>query len=231
VRRIHNAAIAGVKLLIVEDQVMFREALRKACTRELGHKVVGECGTGAEAVELAAQLQPDALLLDLTLPDFDGLAVVDRVRRRKLFPKILILSSHVDDYSLFRVERAEVNGFVDKNENTSAILGEALRAIEAGRAYYSAAFQQVREARRENPRAFTKVLTEWELQILELIGLALSDQEIAERLDISPRTVQTHRSNILRKLDLPGTPKLMLYALEHGFSAIAARPRTPPGKA
>jgi DNA-binding NarL/FixJ family response regulator len=219
-----------VKLIIVEDQVMFREALRKVCTRELGHKVVAECGTGAEAVELALRLRPDALILDFSLPDFDGLAVIDRVRQKKLFPKILILSSHVDDYSLFRIERAEVNGFVDKNENTSAVLGEALQAVEAGRCYYSAAFQSVREARRENPRAFTKVLTEWELEILALIGLALSDEEIAARLGLSPRTVQTHRSNILRKLKLPGTPKLMLYALEHGFSTLAARPRIPPGK-
>jgi len=210
---------------------MFREAIRKAVTRELGHKVVGECGTGAEAVEHALRLRPEGILLDLSLPDFDGLTVVDRLHQAKFTPRILILSSHCDDYTLFRVERAGVDGFVDKNANTTAILGEALHAIEAGRCFYSTVFQEVRRARRDDPRAFTKVLTEWELEILSLIGLGLSDAEIGQRLQISPRTVQTHRSNLLRKLKVSGTPKLMRFAIEHGFTATSEQPRTLPKRA
>jgi DNA-binding NarL/FixJ family response regulator len=216
-----------VKLLIVEDQLMFREALRKSCERDLGHKVVGDCGTGAEAVTLTKSLRPDALLLDISLPDIDGLTVVDRLHQARLSPRILILSSHCDDYTLFRVERSGVQGYVDKNANTAAVLGEALKAVEAGRCYYSSVFQEVREARRNNPRAFTKVLTEWELEILSLIGLGLSDPEIGKRLTLSHRTVQTHRSNILRKLKVSGTPKLIRFAVEHGFTATAAPVKSP----
>lgn len=215
-----------MRLLLVEDQVMFREAIRKTCERDLGHEVIGECGTGAEAITLTGTLQPDAILLDLFLPDIDGLTVVDRLNRARLFPKILALSSHCDDYTLFRVEKSGVTGFVDKNANSTAVLGEALKALAAGCCYYSAVFQSVREARRRDNRSFTKVLSEWELEILALIGLALSDEEIAARLELSPRTVQTHRSTILRKLKLPNTPKLMRFAIDNGFTAIAVR--TPP---
>lgn len=213
-----------MKLLLVEDQVMFREAIRKACERDLGHQVVGECGTGAEAIALTRKLEPDALLLDISLPDIDGLTVVDRLNRAELFPKVLLLSSHCDDYTLFRVEKSGIAGYVDKNANSSAVLGEALQALAAGRCYYSAVYQAVRERRRQNPRAFTKVLTEWELEILALIGLGLSDEEIAARLELSPRTVQTHRSTILRKLRIPNTPKLMRFAIENGFTAVPVQP-------
>jgi DNA-binding NarL/FixJ family response regulator len=217
-----------MKLLLVEDQVMFREAIRKLCERELGHEVIGECGTGAEAITLTAQLQPEALLLDISLPDIDGLTVVDRLNRAGHFPRVLMLSSHCDEYTLFRVEKSGIAGYVDKNANSAEVLGEALQAVAAGRCYYSAVYQSVRERRRQNPRAFTKVLTEWELEILALIGLGSSDEEIAARLEISPRTVQTHRSNILRKLRLHGTPKLIRFAIENGFTAVPIQ-AAPPG--
>jgi DNA-binding NarL/FixJ family response regulator len=216
-----------MKLLIVEDQAMFREAIRKVCVRELKHTVVGECGTGEEAVALILKLRPDVTLLDLSLPDIDGLAVLDRVRQKGYWPRVLILSSHCDDYTLFRVERAEVSGFVDKNVNTSEVLAQALNLVGTGKCYFSEVYQSVREARRKNPRAFPKVLTEWEQQILALIGLGLSDEEISQRLGRSWRTVQTHRSNILRKLKLPGTPKLIRFAIEHGFTALEERPKPP----
>lgn len=215
-----------MKLLLVEDQVMFREAMRKMCERDLGHQVVGECGTGGEAIALTRKLRPDALLLDLSLPDIDGLTVVDRLNRAGLFPRILVLSSHCDDYTIFRVEKSCIAGYVDKNANSSRVLAEALRAVAAGCCYYSAVYQAVREQRRQNPRAFTKILTEGELEILALIGLGLSDEEIAGRLEGSPRTVQAHRSILLRKLKIPNTPKLMRFAIENGFTAIPVQQAT-----
>jgi DNA-binding NarL/FixJ family response regulator len=218
-----------MKLLIVEDQVMFREAIRRVCERDLGHKVVGACSSGMEAITLTRNLQPDLLLLDLSLPDIDGLAVVSRLDRTELRPKVLILSSHCDDYTLYRVEKSGIEGFMDKNANSPAALDEALQALAAGRCYYSQVFQSVRERRRADPLAFTKVLTEWELEILAQIGLALSDEEIAARLELSAWTVHTHRRNILHKLKLPSTPKLMRFAIDNGFTAIPVRSCSPAG--
>jgi len=209
-----------VRLVIVEDQLMFREVVRKACERDLGHTVVGECGTGADAPALVNELRPDVLLLDLSLPDVDGFEVAEKVLAQNPDMRILVLSSLCDDFTLFRIEQSGVHGFVDKNSNTTTVLADALKAVEAGRSYYSAVFQKVKQARLSNPVAFTKTLTEWERRILALIGLGLSDEEIGEKLGISQHTAQTHRSNMLRKLKLPGTPKLIRFAIDNGFTQL-----------
>ena len=202
---------------------MFRDVIRKICVNPFGHEVVAETDSGERAVELILKHQPDVVILDLSLPDMDGFNVVDRVFAAMPLVRFLVLSAHCDDYTLFRVEKSGVHGFIDKNSNTVDTLQDALRAIAAGRVYFSAAFQEAKVARRLDPRSFTKVLSEWERAILSLIGQGLSDQEIGGRLNLSPRTVQTHRSNILRKLDIKGTPKLIAFAIEHGFTQIAAR--------
>ena len=119
---------------------------------------------------------------------------------------------------MYRVEKANVHGFVDKRENVIAVVGEALRALAAGATYFSPAFENVRKARRADPHSFDKVLTESEQRILCLIGEGLADEEIGRQLEISPRTVQTHRHNILRKLRIAGTPKLIAFAMRHGFT-------------
>lgn len=209
-----------MKLLLVEDQRLIRETLRLACETTLGHEVIGECGTGADVVPLVRELAPDAVVLDLALPDFNGLVAMDRLHRAGLFPRVVIVSVHCDEYTQFLVERKQVQAFVDKNANTTAALGQALRAVAAGRSFYSETYLAVREARQANPIAFTKVLSSWELEILVLLGLGLSDHEVGGRLGIAPRTAKTHRSNILRKLNIPNTPKLIRFAVERGFTAL-----------
>ena len=217
-----------MKIVIVEDHLMIRDVIRKVCSNDFGYKVVGETGSGLEAVQLIVKLRPDAVILDLSLPDMDGFNVADRVFRVMPSLRILMLSSHCDDYTLFRVEKSGVHGFIDKNSNTVEILRDALKAIEDGRIYFSQAFQAARLARRTDPRSFVKVLSDWERAILSLIGQGMSDEEIGERLSLSPRTVQTHRSNILRKLDLKGTPKLIAFAVEHGFTQVQSKQGTIP---
>lgn len=215
-------------IVIVEDHLMFRDVIRKVCTAQYGHQVVGETGSGIEAVELILRLQPDAVILDLSLPDMDGFNVVDRVLSKASSLRILVVSSHCDDYTLFRVEKSGVHGFIDKNSNTIEALQDALVAIGSGRVYFSATFLEAKLARRNDPRSFTKVLSEWERAILSLIGQGLSDEEIGSRLDLSHRTVQTHRSHILRKLDIKGTPKLIAFAIEHGFTQVPLKNGSSP---
>lgn len=207
---------------------MFREVIRQICSRQFGHEIVGETDSGVAAVELILREKPDAVILDLSLPDMDGFNVVDKVLGAMPELRILVLSSHCDDYTLFRVEKSGVHGFLDKNSNTVDTLREALKTIGEGRAYFSAAFQQAKIARRNDPRSFTKVLSEWERAILSLIGQGLNDVEIGERLQLSPRTVQTHRSHLLQKLNLKGTPKLIAFAIEHGFTQVPAKHGSNP---
>lgn len=207
---------------------MFREIIRQICSRRFGHEIVGETDSGVKAVEMILQEKPDAVILDLSLPDMDGFNVVDRVLGVLPELRILVVSSHCDDYTLFRVEKSGVHGFLDKNSNSVETLQDALKAIEEGRVYFSAAFQRAKIARRNDPRSFTKVLSEWERAILSLIGQGLSDEEIGERLQLSPRTVQTHRSHLLQKLKIKGTPKLIAFAIEHGFTQVPAKHGSSP---
>jgi DNA-binding NarL/FixJ family response regulator len=216
-------SIVLVRIVVVEDHLMFRDVIRKSCIARFGHEVIGETDSGVKAVEMILRLKPDAVILDLSLPDMDGFNVVDRVLKSMPRLRILVVSSHCDDYTLFRVEKSGVQGFVDKNSNTVETLREALVALEAGRIYFSAAFQAAKMARRADPMSFTKVLSDRERAVLSLIGQGLSDDEIGERLTLSYRTAQTHRSRILRKLDIKGTPKLIAFAIEHGFTRAQSK--------
>jgi DNA-binding NarL/FixJ family response regulator len=118
-----------VKIVIVEDHLMIRDVVRKVCSSEFGYTVVGETDSGVQAVEMILKHRPDAVVLDLSLPDMDGFNVADRVLKVIPSLRILMLSSHCDDYTLFRVEKSGVHGFIDKNSNTIEILRDALAAI------------------------------------------------------------------------------------------------------
>lgn len=212
-----------VRIVIVEDHVMFREVLRKICEKELRHAVVGETGDGTAAVGLVARLKPDLMLLDLHLPGIDGFGVAGEVHRLSPNTRILVLSSHCDEYTVFRTEQAGVQGFVDKNTNSVGVLKEAIRAVASGRTVFSEAYRRVRKARRADPASFDKILTNRERAIVSLAGESLTDEEIAERLGISVASAAKHRLNTLHKLGLGSTVELVRYAREHGFTLSAPR--------
>lgn len=202
---------------------MFREVLRKVCTRDLRHNVVGEAADGRSAVEMATKTNPDLVLLDLHLPNLDGFGVVDALQLAAPKVRILVLSSHCDDYTVFRVERAHVQGFVDKNTNTVTILKAAIAAVGQGKTYFSDTFLRIKAARHDNPQSFDKLLTDRERAVLALIGEPQSDREIAARLGISAETVEKHRFNLLGKLGLQSTTELARYARAHGFTLVVPR--------
>ena len=200
---------------------MFREVLRKVCTRELRHKVVGEAADGRGAVQVVLEKMPDLVLLDLHLPKLDGFGVVAALQQAAPKIRILVLSSHCDDYTVFRAERAHVHGFVDKNTNTVENLKKAITAVGDGRRYFSEEFLRFKAARHGNPNSFDKLLTDRERDLLGLIGEPFHDREIAARLNLAEETVEKHRFNILRKLGLRGTAELVRYAQDHGFTLAA----------
>ncbi len=215
---------ARVKLVIVEDHLLFREVLRKLCEKEFGFKVVGEAGTGRAAVDIIRAHQPDIVLLDLNLPDGDGFDVIDQIQPECLDVRFLVLSSYCSDYALYRVERSAVHGFVDKNTQSVEMLREALRAVGKGHCYYSPAFMEAKLERHRNPKSYIKTLTNREREMVTYIGQSLTDEEIGAKLGLAHKTVETHRGAILRKLGIPNTPKLIRFAIEMGLSPL------PPGR-
>ncbi|MEX2045160.1 MAG: response regulator transcription factor [Opitutus sp.] len=212
-----------VRIVIVEDHVMFREVLRKICEKDLRHEVVGEAGDGRTAVDLVSRCKPDFVLLDLILPNLYGFGVAGEIRRLSPATRILVLSSHCDEYTVFRTEKAGVQGFVDKNTNSVEALKEAITAVAAGGTSFSEEYQRVRRARQVNPVSFDKLLTNRERAIVALVGESLTDEEIAARLGISVASASKHRLNTLHKLGLSSTIELSRYARDHGFTLSAPR--------
>lgn len=207
---------------------MFREVLRKVCTQELRHVVAGEAADGRSAVEMVLRIKPDLVLLDLHLPNLDGFGVVEAIRRVAPRIRILVLSSHCDEYSVFRAEKARVQGFVDKNTSAVAALKTAIAAVGEGGVYFSETFKRLKAKRHGNPKSFDKLLTERERAVLALVGEPLTDPEIARVLKISEETVEKHRFNLRHKLGLPTTPELIRYARDHGFTLMASRGADDP---
>lgn len=216
-----------VKVIIVEDQEMIREYVRWICTKELGYEVVGETDRGSEAHKLIEDLCPDLLIIDLIIADEDGFSVAERACSTRPGLRIILMSAHCDAVTIRRVEQARVNGFIDKNFSQMAEFKRAFQAVMAGQSFFSQSYKAAVRQRRADPRSFDKLLTDREQQVAGFIACALDDNEIAGKLKISASTVETHRRNIMKKLGIESTPKLIKYAIDHGFINFLTQVRNP----
>ncbi len=220
-----NARIGRV--VIVEDQRLVAEFLQFHC-RDLRLEVVQHAGGFREGLAAIRQHQPDLVLLDISLPDGDGLdlarIVIDELPRIK----ILAISSHHDPWTMLQVQRIGIHGFVDKNDQRPEVLSEAIFAVLGGRVYYTQIVNQSSAAIRRDPKSFVRVLSDYETRILSMIGESKSDEEIANALSISPATVQSRRRDIMRKLDIHSTPKLIHYAIVNGLTRAEQLGRKKP---
>ncbi len=207
-----------MKIVVIEDHKLVRDMLVLTCGNVAGGAEVRGAANGHDGVALCGEFQPDLVFLDLALPDGDGIDFLPRIRAACPSTKVIALTSHPDEFTIHRALRAQVNGFVDKNDQPLEVLKEAIVTVMEGRWYLSAAAQRVRMTMREDPADFSKVLSEHEQRLLGLIGVGLSNEEVARKLGISAGTVKIHRINIMNKLGIHSTPHLMLYALEKGFT-------------
>lgn len=215
-----SAFCGGMRVVVVEDMLIFREMVVSSCVA-FGHHVVGQTDRGDQAVDLCRHFSPDVLLLDMRLPDTDGFGVVGALRSVQLTTKVVVMTAYASDLFFSRLEKADIWGCVDKNSHTVNALEAALASVSAGRRWFSPTYHEARSKRIRDPLAFSKLLTRTEQMVLSLIGEACSDAEIAARLGMAARTAQTHRSNIMQKLGIECTPKLVVYARTKGFTAWA----------
>jgi DNA-binding NarL/FixJ family response regulator len=207
-----------MNLVIIEDQTLIQELLVMACRISYPQARIHAASTAAEGLELCRAQAPNVVLLDVVLPDRDGLELLPAIREAAPEARILVLSSHTDEFTLHRAYEAGVNGFVDKNLQTLEVLHEAVAAVMEGKSYASAVVQKVRAQTRADPRSFAKVLSDRELELLVHFGYGRSNEEVATLVELSPRTVRNHRHNVMRKLGLKSTPQLIRYALDKGFT-------------
>ncbi|AWI10280.1 DNA-binding response regulator [Ereboglobus luteus] len=207
-------------LLIVEDQTMVRELLAIACRQVAPKADVRQVGSAKGVLDECAERTPDLILLDLVLPDGDGLALLPEIFARAPGVKVIALSSHIDEVTLHRALGSRVHGILDKNEQPIKVLGEAINTVMAGGQYMSSAVQRLRASLRADPNAFDKILSDREQEALRLIGEGMSNDEVAEKLKISASTAKNHRLNIMAKLGIHSTPQLIRYAIEKGFTRV-----------
>lgn len=216
-----------MKTVIVDDDSLFRELVTKACRSELGLDVVAEVATGTAAVSHIESLNPDIVILDLSLPDFSGMEVIRRTHLHRPPPKFVVVSCHCEEYTAYHLERSRISGFVDKGVDSLRDLANAISAIQEGRIYLSSTFQRTRLNSISNPNSFLKLLSDQEMVVLCFIGRGMDDVEIASKLEISLRTVQKHRGRITAKLRIKSMGKLVIFAMSKGLSLFGCQSNRP----
>lgn len=209
-----------MKFALVEDQVMFRSLLRRLLIEECKGKVVFEAGSLADLRAKMGQLAAvDLLLLDIRLPDGDGVDFVDELTAQHMHVPVLLFSSSCEDYIVHRVSRSFVQGFVHKDEEPKVLL-TAIQMVAAGGAFFSPRFVERQRALTQTKGTFEKMLSPREQELLRLIGAGYTDAEAAAALGMTASTAQTHRRNVMAKLDLHTAKELLAYALRTGFTTV-----------
>lgn len=211
--------MAPISILIAEDHEIVRFGISTYLSSAEDITVVGEASTGEECLELFEQTQPDVCLLDIGMPDKDGIETARIIRSLDPDVKILILSMHIDRQKLADVLEAGVDGYLLKDTDKSDIL-HGIRAIMRGQRVFSPPISDMITESFLNketipPPKVKADLTKREREILELIVQGMTSKEIANKLYISPRTVDTHRSNLMEKLELKNIADLVRFALKN----------------
>jgi DNA-binding NarL/FixJ family response regulator len=211
------------RVLIVENHPVLRDVVRLACDTSPGLRVIAEAGTGEEAVSVCTSLAPDVVLLDLSLPDIDGIEVARRIRREGCTARILVLTARADDQTVFDSIRAGVDGYLEKTARVGAIT-EALQRIAGGGRVFTpeqerfAVEQLGRMARHAREASDVGAsITPREREILEYVSYGLTMRQIAKRLGLSPRTVEAHIAKLYRKLGVSNRVQAIAKATSLGL--------------
>lgn len=199
---------------------MFRGLIRQLLVDECDGRILLEANTLAELRAGMEKVRAaDLLLLDIRLPDGDGLDFVDEMSKGQVATPVLLFSSSCEDYVIHRVSRTFAQGFVHKDEEPKVLL-TAIQTVAAGGAFFSPRFVERRRLLEKNPQSFDKLLSPREQELLRYIGAGYSDPEAAAAIGASAGTVQTHRRNIMNKLGVHTAMDLQAYALKAGFTTI-----------
>jgi len=216
-----------MKIAIIEDQALIADLLAAVCRRDFKFTVAVNETHGRKGLELIKKHRPDLVLLDISLPDMDGLDLAETILRCLPETKILALSSLRDPVTLKRVRDLGIHGFVDKRDQNVRLLKEAIDLVSRGHGFFSPVVNEVVGPLNRDAKAYFRVLSDYEQRILGLIGKSKSDEVIAAILGIQSSTAQSRRRDIMNKLGIHTTPKLIRYAIDQGFTRREYFPRPP----
>ena len=213
----------SISILLADDHEIFRQGLQVLLGNQADIKVVGQAADGLEAVALAEQLRPDVVIVDMMMPGLSGLEVTSQIRQRVPHSRVIVLSMHDDERYVLDTLQSGASGYVLKDSSTSDLM-KAISAAMAGKIFLSPplserAIQAYIHKMKNDDAAEYHTLTHRESEVFHLYAEGLSGSEIAKRLSISIRTVETHRSNLMHKLDLHTQNELVAYGRKQGIIA------------
>lgn len=215
-----------IGVLLVDDHAVLRSGLRALLNLEPDLEVVGEAANGREAVELAQSVKPDVIVMDISMPEMDGLAAAKAIHEMEIPSHIVMLTVHAEEAYLFQTLQVGASGYVLKSSADRELM-DAIRAAHRGEVFlYPSAIKKVlgeylRGAHGEGGKREYETLTSREKEVLKLTAEGFTNQEIAEKLVISPKTVDTYRQRIMEKLNLHHRSELVRYALKTGLLTAA----------
>jgi len=212
-----------IRVLVADDHTIVREGVSLLLQTKPDIEVLGEAKNGREAVDKTLQLQPDVVLMDMAMPELNGLEATKQIITARPSTRVLVLTVHESDEYFYQALQAGASGYVLKGATSTELIA-AVRAVHSGGIYLHPAVARklvsdyIQSVSSEGtPRDRYDGLTPREKEVLILIADGTTNQEIARKLVLSPSTVQTHRSNIMEKLNLHNRAELIKYAIRHGL--------------
>jgi len=210
------------RIVIAEDHTILREGLRALLSSQEHLEVVGEAGDGREAIRQVEELTPDLILMDLSMPKMNGVEAIREIRRRVPETRILALTVHKAEEFILEVLQAGADGYIPKDASSNELM-MAIKSVLLGKRYLSPSVSNVVIEGYLESRRTSESITPWdkltkrEREILKLIAEGHKNKEIADFLCISVKTVEKHRANLMKKLDLHSAAALTAYAMERGL--------------
>lgn len=207
-----------LRLLIADDHGVVRKGLRLLLGQYPELEVVGEAANGREAVKLAAELTPDVILMDVAMPLLNGIEAAEQIRKVNGQSGIIVLTMHADESYVLRALNAGVKGYLLKESAEDDLL-RAVKAVSQGRPFFSPAITQtlledyMRVLKQEGLSDTFELLTAREKEVLQLLAEGKTNKDVASILDVSLYTVESHRTNLMQKLNLHNTAEIVLYAV------------------
>ncbi len=214
--------MARLRVLLADDHKLMRSGLRLLLDQQPEFTVVGEADDGLQAVEKTQTLKPDVVVMDIGMPNLNGIEAARKIKELRPDAAIVMLSMHSDEGYVLRALRAGARGYLLK-DSAEGDLVRAVQAVSEGKSYFSPAVSKVlledymRKLQRTGSEDSYDLLTPREREILQLVAEGKSNKDVASLLSLSPYTVETHRANIMQKLNLRGVPELILYAVRMGL--------------
>ena len=210
--------MSKIRILLADDHGLVRKGLRLLVESQEGLEVVGEASDGREAVKLAAQLRPDVAILDIAMPNLNGIDAAGQIVKNCPDVRVVILSMHSDESYVVRALDAGARGYLLKDSAEDDLV-QAIRTVAEGRPYFSPAISAtlledyVRTLRQRGLTDSYDLLTDREKEVLQLLAEGKANKEAAALLNLSPYTIETHRTNLMQKLNLHNTAEIVLYAV------------------